>query len=150
MKIKIISIDQDKSRQFSEIMNEYIKRLSWKVTIIDIPTRPTSNIPQQQEKEGQDILRYVDNEYVIALDPRGKQLSSEEFADHFESWQQQHQNNLTFVIGGAFGLSNALKQKANMLLSLSKMTMPHRIAKLMLIEQIYRSYTIMQGHPYHK
>jgi len=150
MKIKIISVDQDKSRQFSDMIAEYSKRLSSKLELVDLHPNQNLNTELQKEKEGQDIIKQLTpGSFVVAMDPHGKQLSSEEFAATINAWQL-NSKQISFVIGGAYGLSNEVKQRADTLLSLSKMTMPHRIAKLVLVEQIYRAQTISQGHPYHK
>lgn len=94
----------------------------------------------------QNILK---NSILIILDPLGKSVTSEYFAtiitNAFDS-----SKNITFVIGGAYGLDDALKLEANLVISLSEMTMPHLLAKLILVEQIYRAQTILKGHPYHK
>jgi 23S rRNA (pseudouridine1915-N3)-methyltransferase len=149
MKIKIISIDQDKSRQYSDISFEYVKRIPWKIDVVDL--EPSNFSTQQKEKEGMAILKHIKPEdYLIALDPKGEHMTSETFAKTIQNLQNTSSKNIFFVIGGAFGLSESVKAKSNMLLSLSKMTMPHRIAKLILIEQIYRAYTIIKAHPYHK
>lgn len=149
MKIKIISIDHDKSKQYSDISSEYIKRMPWKIDVVDL--EPFNSNTQQKEKEGALILKYIKPEdYIIALDPNGEQMTSELFAKTIQTLQDSSSKAISFIIGGAFGLSESVKTRSNTLLSLSKMTMPHRIAKLILIEQIYRAYTIMKSHPYHK
>lgn len=150
MKIKIIAVDHDKSRQFSDMIAEYSKRLPSKLDIIDISPAQNTNIELQKEKEGQDIMKHIAaNCFVVAMDPSGKQLSSEEFAAATSAWQT-NAKQICFVIGGAYGLAPIIYKRTNLLLSLSKMTLPHRIAKLMLVEQIYRAHSITQGHPYHK
>lgn len=149
MKIKIISIDHDKSRQYSDISSEYIKRTPWKIDVVDL--EPVNSGTQQKEKEGALILKHIKPEdYIIALDPNGEQMTSEGFAKSIQNLQDSSSKTISFIIGGAFGLSESVKTRANILLSLGKMTMPHRIAKLVLIEQIYRAYTITKSHPYHK
>ena len=151
MKIKVISVDHDKSKQFSDMITDYSKRMPYKLEMIDLQPimRPTAQ--QQQDKEGDMILKYLAiDDFMVAMDVSGKQMSSEEFAAVFADWQQRSIGKISFVIGGAFGLSQMIKTRANLTMSLSKMTFPHRLAKIILVEQIYRAYAIMHNHPYHK
>lgn len=101
--------------------------------------------------EGEKLLGGVSNEdYVIALDRAGKQLSSEAFADLIGKCEVNGPYQIVFMIGGPHGLSDACKKRADCLLSLSQMTFPHQVARLLLYEQVYRAYTILKGLPYHR
>jgi 23S rRNA (pseudouridine1915-N3)-methyltransferase len=104
-----------------------------------------------QEREALELLRKLDSfDYVFALDERGKQLSSKDFARQLEKQMQTGVRSLAFVIGGAFGLSEKIRQRANYVLSLSELTLPHQLTRLVLVEQLYRAHTIMRGVSYHK
>lgn len=151
MKIKVITVDHDKSKQFINTISEYCKRTAWNIKIIDVQAKKHNNPIEQRKLEGLEIKKHLSqNEYTIALDPKGKMLTSEEIAQNILKLQQESTNHLAFIIGGAFGLPQEIKNNANITLSLGLITMPHRIAKLVLIEQIYRAYTIISNHPYHK
>ena len=104
-----------------------------------------------KEKEGKEILKYLikQENYCVVLDETGVNYSSYEFAKHMNSWSDDYKH-IIFVIGGAFGIATEVKQHAHSILSLSKATMPHSLARLILIEQIYRAHTITKNHPYHK
>ena len=117
--------------------------------------RPASAAPSVErialEKEGDRILAAVpEGSFLIALDVKGISWSSEELAASFREWELSGQNPLTFVIGGDLGLSPAVIARSDLRLSLSKMTFTHPLARLLLVEQVYRAFRIMRGEPYHK
>lgn len=102
-------------------------------------------------KEAERILKYVkDDAYVITLEIQGKQLTSEELAEKIEKLGVQGTSHIIFIIGGSIGLGEEVLQKSNFALSFSKMTFPHQLMRVILLEQIYRSYRIISGEPYHK
>lgn len=106
---------------------------------------------QVKEKEGQRILGKInDNEYVFVLAINGKQLSSEEFSKEIEQLGISGKSNLTFVIGGSLGLSDSVLRRSNQQISFGRLTYPHQLMRLVLVEQIYRGFRIMKGEPYHK
>ena len=90
------------------------------------------------------------NDVLIALDERGKNIDSIAFSEIIKNAQENYSKNIIFVIGGAHGLDSTVRQRANHIISFGKMTMPHKIARILLVEQIYRSLTIINNHPYHK
>lgn len=152
MKITILSIgkfrNQDPSR---ELFLEYQKRLNWKVELKELELKGNIQGEALKIKEGELLLSKVpNNSKIIALDEKGKMFSSPEFATVIKNYGNQGSSDLTFIIGGADGLSNELKQKADLMLSLGKMTFPHLMIRSFLIEQIYRANTIINGHPYHR
>jgi 23S rRNA (pseudouridine1915-N3)-methyltransferase len=131
----------------AKFISDYLKRIPWKINIKQLEIK--DKLPQEKQKacEGELLLKAIPSgDFIIVLDETGVQYSSQEFASIIEKITQP----ISFVIGGAYGLSKEVKNKANILLSLSNMTMPHILARLILVEQIYRSYTISQKHPYHK
>lgn len=159
MNISIITVGKLKEKYLKEGINEYLKRLSKyaKVDVIEIADeKAPENLSAKEEemvkdKEGQGILKYIkDNMYVVALDIKGKQLSSEELADFLSQRALLGESNIAFVIGGSLGLSQAVLDRANYKLSFSKMTFPHQLMRLILLEQIYRGFRIINNEPYHK
>ncbi|CDF59012.1 23S rRNA (pseudouridine(1915)-N(3))-methyltransferase RlmH [Thermobrachium celere] len=159
MNIIIISVGKLKEKYLKEGINEYLKRLSKyaKVDIIEVPDEkaPDNLSPKEEElvkeKEGQGILKHIkDNMYVVALDIKGKQLSSEELAEFLSQRALLGESSIAFIIGGSLGLSQSVLNRANYKLSFSKMTFPHQLMRLILLEQIYRGFRIINGEPYHK
>jgi len=156
VKITIISIgkfsQQDPNR---ELFLNYQKRLSWKIELKELELKK-SNLANLQgdvlkNKEGELLLSKVPNSAtIIALDEKSKMLTSVEFASTIKHYGNHGNSNLAFIIGGADGLSEEIKQKADLMLSLSKMTFPHLMIRSFLLEQIYRANTIINNHPYHR
>ena len=150
MKINIIAVGQAKKSKYCEFIDQYTKRIQWNVAIHECESKhktPQKNQQEEQEK----ILKHLDNKAVIiALDERGKTLKSLEFAQTLENFKNNGNNHIQFIIGGADGLTPAIRDKANLLLSFGKQTWPHMLARVMLLEQIYRAQQILAGHPYHR
>ena len=159
MNIDIITVGNIKENYLTQAINEYLKRLRpyANVNIIEIGEYQLSNkasdkeIQQALEKEGQYILAKIkDNSYVISLAIEGKQVTSEALAQKIEDLTIDGYSDITFIIGGSYGMSNELKQKSDMKLSFSKMTFPHQLMRVILLEQVYRSFKILKNEPYHK
>jgi len=159
MNIKLITVGKLKEKYLKDALAEYSKRLTryCKLDIIELPDEKTSENASQKEeeilreKEGRNILSKIkDNEYVIALDLKGKQVTSEEFAEFISEKALMGQPNITFIIGGSIGISKEVLARADYKLCFSKMTFPHQLFRVMLLEQIYRGYRIINGEPYHK
>ena len=159
MKITIISVGKIKEKFFTEAMKEYTKRLSKFCKLneeVIADERADENysqaeIEQVKIKEGQKILAKIPkNSYIIVLDIKGAQLSSEEFAKKLDSLGIEGNSDLTFIIGGSNGLSEEVLRSSNFKLSFSKMTFPHQLFKVILLEQIYRAFKINTGEAYHK
>lgn len=154
--IKIICIGKLKEKYLVDGINEYLKRLSRfiKVEIIELKEYPSfdesqSSIDKTKVEEGKEILSKISNEYVIALDPNGLMLDSIEFSKKLESIYI-NSSDITFIIGGSYGLSSSVKDRANYLMSFSKLTFPHQLFRLILLEQIFRAYKIMRNETYNK
>jgi 23S rRNA (pseudouridine1915-N3)-methyltransferase len=149
MKIQIISVGK-LSSEIAKLSDQYQKMTNWKIKNSEIvyskKLAPTQ-IKQYEAKLIQDKISK--GSYVVVLDLSGKQQTSEEFSSIF-SKQMMEGRDIDFIIGGAFGLDQSSLKLSNAKLCLSKMTLPHKIAKLMLVEQIYRAQSILDGHPYHK
>ncbi len=159
MKISIISVGKVKEKYLVDAINEYSKRISKfsKIELIvldDEPIKDKSNDALDLEilkKEGKKILNVIDNKsFKIILDLNGKMLSSEELAVKFIDIFNYHSSDITFVIGGSLGLSDEVKGIADFRLCFSKMTFPHQLIKVNLLEQIYRCFKINNNEKYHK
>jgi 23S rRNA (pseudouridine1915-N3)-methyltransferase len=149
MQINIISVGKLRS-DFSALAGDYIKMTKWRIKNTEITY--AKKLPDNQIKQFEAglILKHLSNNaYKIVLDVLGKHISSEEFAGIFER-QMMNGKDIDFIIGGAFGLDDEVLKIADFKMSLSKMTMPHQLAKIILLEQVYRSQTIIEKHPYHK
>lgn len=159
MKITIISVGKIKEKFFTEAIKEYSKRLSKYCKLIEesVPDEKAdenfspAEIEQVKLKEGQKILNKIPkNSYVIVLDINGVQLSSEAFAKKLYTLGVEGIPDITFIIGGSNGLCEEVINSADFKLSFSKMTFPHQLFKLVLLEQIYRAFKINAGETYHK
>lgn len=148
--IKIVCVGKIKEKFLSLAISEYLKRLS-KYTKIDIvQVADEANAEKALKVEGEKILSKIKpDEYVIALDISGESISSIEFAKKIDNVFNSY-SKLTFVIGGSYGLSTQVKKRSNYLLSFSKMTFPHQMFRVILLEQIYRAYKINNNESYHK
>ncbi|MDD3340719.1 MAG: 23S rRNA (pseudouridine(1915)-N(3))-methyltransferase RlmH [Bacilli bacterium] len=150
--IKIICVGKIKEKFYREALAEYQKRLSkyTKLEIIEVPDFDSKTPSIELEKEKESIVRYIgERDYIIALDIDGKQVSSISLAEQIEKIYMQA-STITFIIGGSSGIHPEVKQKAHLLLSFSKMTFPHQLFRVILLEQLYRSYKIMHHESYHK
>ena len=153
MKITILSIGKFDKSPFRELFEYYLKRLKWKIELKEIEFKNTKSFEESKIKHEESVLlaKNLHNfSKIIVLDERGKQFSSPEFANILQNFNVAGDSNIAFIIGGAFGLSDEIKNKADILLSISKMTLPHLMVRGFLIEQIYRASTIISNHPYHK
>ncbi len=149
MKLQIIAVGKIAGEQ-AAIVKHYQKMIGWQVQNTELAYSKKLSEKQIKQHEAKLIQdKIVKGAYVVVLDVLGKQISSEIFSDIFKS-QMMCGRNVDFIIGGAFGLDASILSLADMTLSLSKMTFPHQIAKLLLFEQIYRAQTILDNHPYHK
>lgn len=159
MKIKVISVGKIKEKYFVGAINEYAKRLTkyCKLELIEVADEKCpENLSEKdmeivKKKEAERILSKVkDQEYVITLEILGKQKTSEELAKTVDNLGIQGKSQITFIIGGSLGLHSDVSKRSNEKLSFSKMTFPHQLMKVVLLEQIYRAYRIMMNEPYHK
>jgi len=159
MKITIITVGKIKEKYFTDAITEYSKRLSryCKLEIIQVADEKTPDgasealETQIKDKEGERILSNIkDGSYVVDLAIEGNMLDSEELAEKIEKWGVSGVSQIVFVIGGSLGLSRAVLNRADYKLSFSRMTFPHQLMRVILLEQIYRAYRIIQNEPYHK
>lgn len=159
MKIKIVTVGKLKEKYLKDGIAEYSKRLSRfaNLEMIELADEKTPDRASDSENqkiieiEGTRILSKIgDRDFVIVLAIEGKTLSSEEFSKQLEQAPINGFSTLTFVIGGSLGLSPQVKKRANLSISFGRLTLPHQLMRLVLVEQIYRAFTIQQGSPYHK
>lgn len=152
MKINIIAIGKIKEKFFSDAIAEYVKRASRyaDVKVVELADAPPSKTPEEQRKIESDLLLCKAKGFVVAMDMRGKELSSEGLAELIKSKCTLGESEFSFLIGGSQGHTEELRQRADMLLSFGKNTFPHQLFRVMLSEQIYRALCINAGTPYHK
>lgn len=159
MKITIITVGKIKEKYLKDAIAEYTKRLSkyCKLEIVEVADEKTPDNASEvlehaiRAKEAERILKYVkDDAYVITLEIQGKQLTSEELAEKIEKLGIQGTSHIIFIIGGSIGLGEEVLKKSDFALSFSRMTFPHQLMRVILLEQVYRSYRIINGEPYHK
>ena len=159
MEIRIITVGKIKEKYLNDGIAEYAKRLSryCKLNFIQVPDEKTPDKAsdgmnrQIKETEGNRLLSHIrEQDYVIALAIEGKMLDSVELSDFIAKLGVQGKSSIAFVIGGSLGLSDAVLKRADYKLSFSKMTFPHQLMQMILLEQIYRGYRIMNHEPYHK
>jgi 23S rRNA (pseudouridine1915-N3)-methyltransferase len=159
MKIRVICVGKIKENFYTDAVEEYSKRLSryCKLEIVELPDEKTPDNAsdtvnaQIKEKEGKRILGSLsDSDYVCALAIEGKMLDSVELSQFIDRLGIEGKSSIAFVIGGSLGLSGEVLSRADMKLSFSKMTFPHQLMRVILLEQVYRAYRIMKNEPYHK
>ena len=159
MKITILTVGKIKEKFYRQAVEEFEKRLSryCKLEIIEVADEKTPDRASQaeellvKEKEGQRLLKYFrDDAFICALAIEGKMLDSAELSEKIESLGISGTSHLIFVIGGSLGLAEQVMKRADFLLSFSRMTFPHQLMRVILLEQIYRSYRILSNQPYHK
>ena len=159
MKITVLCVGKVKEKFYRDAIDEFSKRLSryCKLDILEVADEKTTEeasdteIRLVKEKEGERLLKNIkDDGYVICLCIDGKQLDSEELSEKIENLGIQGTSHIYLVIGGSLGLSDQVIKRADFKLSFSKMTFPHQLMRVILLEQVYRSYRIINGEPYHK
>jgi len=143
LSIDLIAIGKLKNDPLADVFDDYKKRLLWKFSLIELDART------QAEQVSKIAEKLNPQAALVILDERGKSLSSRDFSAKFDDWQTSH-GHVQFVIGGADGLTDDIRKKATLLLSFGVQTWPHMMARVMLMEQIYRAQQILAGHPYHR
>ncbi|CEN37085.1 ribosomal RNA large subunit methyltransferase H [Capnocytophaga cynodegmi] len=155
MNIKLIAIGKTDNSALQQLIADYEKRLSHYVNfqmqiILDIKNSKSLSEEQQKAKEGELILKNIENSHhLILLDERGKEYTSVGFSEFLQKQMNTGTKQLVFVIGGPYGFSEEVYQRANGKLSLSKLTFSHQMIRLFFVEQIYRAFTILKNEPYH-
>lgn len=159
MKITVLCVGRIKEKFYSDAVAEYLKRLSRyaKTEVIEVADEKTPDGASEREtalileKEGTRLLKYIsDDAYVIALAVGGKEYTSPEFAEKISTLATHGKSHIIFIIGGSLGISDDVLKKSNEKIGFGKMTFPHQLFRVMMLEQVYRAYRIINGEPYHK
>ncbi len=154
MNIKLIAVGKTDNTALQQLITDYQKRLSHYVNfdlqiIADIKNSKSLSEEQQKVKEGELILKNVENSHLVLLDEQGKEYTSEGFSEFLQQKMNTGIKQLVFVIGGPYGFSEEVYARANGKLSLSKLTFSHQMIRLFFVEQVYRAFTILKNEPYH-
>jgi len=155
MNIKLVSVGKTDDKALEMLIQNYIKRLTRYINfefivVPDLKNRKNSPVEKQKQQEGNLLLVHFDkSDFVILLDEKGTQFSSIGFSTFIQKKMLSGIKRLVFVIGGPYGFSNAVYQRANQKISLSKMTFSHQMVRLFFVEQLYRAFTIIRNEPYH-
>ena len=150
MKIFILAIGKARGTE-AEWAGEYLKRLGKEVTVHEFAVSKSLPPAETQKAEAQLLIKAIPaKSFVVLLDERGTNISSREFAAKMSSWQDQGIDILVFIIGGADGVTDDVRGKAKFILGFGRLTWPHKLVRVMLLEQIYRARQIIAGHPYHR
>ncbi len=148
MKITLVCVGKMKQTYLKEAMSDYIKQMPYPFEIVEVQDEKEQSGMALEEKR---ILSKIGpQDYVIGLAIKGEMVSSEQFALKMDHWMTYEKKDLVFIIGGSYGFTQAIYDRCNYLLSFSKMTFPHQLMRVILVEQIYRGFQILKGHPYHK
>ncbi|MGB0681458.1 MAG: 23S rRNA (pseudouridine(1915)-N(3))-methyltransferase RlmH [Magnetovibrionaceae bacterium] len=151
MKTTLIAVGRLKRGPEADLLDAYAKRLKPRLTVIEVEDKRKLDVAERRRREAELIGHHLsDNAYLIALDERGKALPSETFADEIAKIRDQGRAELVFVIGGADGLDQSLRKRADKILAFGPATWPHMLVRVMLAEQLYRAQSILAGHPYHR
>lgn len=150
LKIDVIAAGRLRKGPYFELSQEYMKRVQWSLSVYEIESKLKDDHAVQLE-EAKKIREHIKDEaFIIVLDEHGNGLRSLDFAKTLQNLQDTGESHIQFIIGGANGLTDEIKGRANLLLSFGQQTWPHLLARVMLLEQIYRAQQILTGHPYHR
>ena len=151
MNLTIIAVGRMKKGPERSLWDVYAKRLRWPLTLIEVEAKNLNSVEKIKRKEAELLLSRVPKTSVlVALDQNGLAVSSVDFSKKIGKWQDNGMNNLALVVGGSDGLDKSVLDKAQLSISLGRMTWPHMMARIMLLEQLYRTQCILNRHPYHK
>ena len=155
MKIVLITIGKTNEKYLIEGISDYQKRLKHytnfeRIEIVNLKNAKNFSESELMNKEGELVLKLIKNsDHLVLLDDKGKDFTSQKFAQKLQQWMLSGKKRLVFVVGGAYGFSEEIYKRGNEKLSLSKMTFSHQMVRLFFVEQIYRGYTILNNEPYH-
>jgi len=155
MKITLVCIGKTDDKFIQEGIEKYLNRLKHYITfnivvIPDVKNVKNMSQAQQMEKESELFFKQISTmDFVVLLDEKGKEFRSIEFSNYLSQRMVSGVGNMVFLIGGPYGFSNKVRERANYLISLSKLTFSHQMVRLFFVEQVYRAFTIMKGEPYH-
>lgn len=152
MKINLFMLGKHDTKATEERVLDYEKRIKHytSFSLQVLPASKEQNINLYKEKEGVAVLSKLDkNDFLILLDEKGEEYTSEKFAAYIQKLQNQNKSNVVFLIGGAYGFSNDVYKRADAKIALSKLTFPHQLVRVIFMEQLYRAFTILKGEKYH-
>ena len=155
MRIIVLAVGKTDRKELQQLIDTYVKRLThyikFEIKLLpDIKNVKHLSVAEQKKKEGETILKEISTaDVLVLLDERGRQFTSKEMAASLQTRMNSGIKNLVFVIGGPYGFSDAVYQKASQEISLSKMTFSHQMIRLFFVEQLYRAFTILKNEPYH-
>ena len=155
MKIVVLSVGRVRQRFVLDAEGEYLQRIkgSFQVDLVELGMEsPESMKPAEvQAREAEEVLKKIKNyDYLVVLDERGKEMSSKALSEFIQTRMNSGIKSVCFVIGGAYGFAEKVRQEADLILSLSALTFPHQLTRMLLVEQLYRSHTLIKGISYHK
>ena len=151
MNILVAAVGKAKPGAERELFTSYVARLPWRVDLKEIEIKKEAAVDVRRAREGEALLAAVpEGARIIALDERGKSETSEAFAKRLGRWRDDGVRGVAFLIGGADGLDEAVRKRADAVLSFGALTWPHMLVRALLAEQLYRAHTILTGHPYHR
>lgn len=150
MRLLIAAIGKAKASPEQQLYQEYARRLKWKLECRELDSKLPDAVQRKAHEAGQLLAACKGYGKIIALDETGKNLSSAEFAEQLKRWQGQGNSSFAFLIGGADGLDKSILEKSHLVWSLGKVTWPHMLVRALLAEQLYRAWSIISGHPYHR
>ncbi|MCQ2286308.1 MAG: 23S rRNA (pseudouridine(1915)-N(3))-methyltransferase RlmH [Bacteroidales bacterium] len=155
MNIELLCIGKENADHFEDAISQYVKKIklynNFGITVIPyLKNTKSLSFEEQKKKEGELLLKKIDNtDFVVLLDERGKEIRSTEFANFLQQKMNSGIKKLVFIIGGAYGFSEEVYRRQNAQISLSKLTFPHLMTRLIFVEQLYRAFTILHNEPYH-
>ncbi len=151
MKISIIAVGKLGQDPENRILQRYIKRIPWQVSLSEVAEKRPVKGKERRAREAELLQsKLPKGAFVVALDEKGKEFSSKALAAAIDGWRNRGVNTLAFMIGGASGLDSRIRESADVVMSLGRMTWPHALVRAMLAEQLYRASAILEGHPYHR
>jgi len=151
MRVTIVAIGKQRDGALKALEQLYAGRMTWPLSVREVAEKRKLPPAEMKEREGALLLDACPKEAtLVALDARGKTMGSADFAKRLAQWRDNGVADLAFLIGGADGLNDSVKRRADLLLSFGPMTWPHFLARGMLLEQLYRAQTLLAGHPYHR
>lgn len=149
-KIDVIVVGKVKKGPWYDLMDDYVTRTKWDVNLLEVESKFTDSKAQQSHEQRLILEKLDEDSFIIVMDERGDGLRSLDFAQTIQKIQTTGADKITFLIGGAEGFTDEIRNKANMMISFGQQTWPHVMVRVMLLEQIYRAQQIIAGHPYHR
>jgi len=151
MRITVVAVGRLRAGPEKALVEHFVNRITWPIEIREIEQKKSRDGDALKQREAELLLKHCPaGSQIIALDERGKEISSREFAIKLGDWQDNSIRDVSIIIGGADGLHNAVRRRANLTISFGRLTWPHMLARGMLTEQLYRAQQIIAGHPYHR